>query len=348
MASALPAVDQRPLTVHQPLVVDVAIIGAGIAGLLAARTLRDAGMNVVVLDKGRGVGGRLATRRVGEARFDHGAQFFTVRSTAFEERNEHWQREGVSRVWCHGFGASPDGHPRFVGAEGMTSLAKDLAAGVDVRSDHQVTAIVRTDDGWRIELAPVPATDVPATAVTAAAVISTAPVPQTLALLSAGHVQLMPAAAEALDRIRYSPVLAAMAVLDQPSAVPAPGGVQLNDGPFTWVGDNQAKGISVIPAVTLHSNPVVAEQLWNEPADVALAQLLAQGADWLGDGTVVDSSLHRWRYAQPTVLHPERHLMAVDGASPVACAGDAFGEARVEGAALSGWAAAEAILSRLR
>jgi len=169
-----------------------------------------------------------------------------------------------------------------------------------------------------------------------------------LALLSAGHVQLMPSAAEALDRIRYSPVLAAMAVLDQPAAVPAPGGVQLIDSPFTWVGDNQAKGISPVPAVTLHSSPVVAEQLWHEPADVALAQLLTQGADWLGEGTVVDSSLHRWRYAQPTVLHPERHLMAVDGASPVACAGDAFGEARVEGAALSGWAAAEAILSRLR
>ena len=56
----------------------VAVIGAGISGLFAARTLADRGLNVKVFDKGRGLGGRMSTRRVdGKSCFDHGAQYFT-------------------------------------------------------------------------------------------------------------------------------------------------------------------------------------------------------------------------------------------------------------------------------
>ena len=59
---------------------DVLIVGAGLAGLCAARELQRAGRSICVLDKARGVGGRLASRRMGDAVLDHGAQYFTVRS----------------------------------------------------------------------------------------------------------------------------------------------------------------------------------------------------------------------------------------------------------------------------
>ena len=58
----------------------VVIVGAGLAGLMAGRTLAAAGHELVLVDKGRSPGGRLATRRIGAAALDHGAQFFTVRS----------------------------------------------------------------------------------------------------------------------------------------------------------------------------------------------------------------------------------------------------------------------------
>jgi predicted NAD/FAD-dependent oxidoreductase len=52
---------------------DVLIIGAGMSGTAAAELSR-AGRKLLVVDKGRGVGGRMASRRIGEAVFDHGAQ----------------------------------------------------------------------------------------------------------------------------------------------------------------------------------------------------------------------------------------------------------------------------------
>ncbi len=73
----------------------VVVVGAGIAGLVAARRLADAGADVVVVDKGRSVGGRLATRRIGDATLDHGAQFFTVRTPAFQRQVDDWVERGL-------------------------------------------------------------------------------------------------------------------------------------------------------------------------------------------------------------------------------------------------------------
>src|SRR3712207_9580914 len=70
------------------------VVGAGISGLLAARELQAEGWRVTVLDKGRGVGGRMATRRVGGGNFDHGAQFFTVRGGRFAGLVEGWAAGG--------------------------------------------------------------------------------------------------------------------------------------------------------------------------------------------------------------------------------------------------------------
>jgi predicted NAD/FAD-dependent oxidoreductase len=65
------------------MTVAVAIVGTGIAGLAAARYLRERGIACTLFDKSRGLGGRMATRRVDTLHFDHGAQFFTARSARF-------------------------------------------------------------------------------------------------------------------------------------------------------------------------------------------------------------------------------------------------------------------------
>lgn len=318
-------------------VLDVVVIGAGIAGLTAARSLMG-GRRVVVVDKGRGVGGRLATRRIGDAVFDHGAQFFTVRSGEFEAMVDTWLAAGAAAPWFDHLpanGESPSPHIRHRGAPTMTAIAKAAAVGVDVRTSTLVEAIAPDDSGWRVILADGPA-------LRAAALVVTSPVPQTLALLDAGGTLLATGDRAALERIEYDPCLAAMVPLHGPSGLAPPGARRGNGAPISWIADNQVKGVSPVPAVTIHASGEVSRRRWDDPAADVIADLVS-AADL--DASPVDGAaqLMRWRYAQPTVLHDDRCLRA-EGVAPLVFAGDAFGEARVEGAALSGVAAATGLL----
>ena len=326
----------------------VLVIGAGASGLAAAGALSGAGHDVVVVDKGRGVGGRLATRRMGEARLDHGAQFFTVRSEELARLSGEWLAAGVAREWCRGFRNPPDGHPRYVGSAGMTTLAKHMATGLDVRTGVRLTGLRRNPTGRWVVTAEdggpaVPSGTGPDDGFDA--VVATPPVPQTLDLVDRGALD--PDAAERLAGIRYEPTLAALLVLAGPSGLPAPGGVQINGDVLAWIGDNHAKGISPLPAVTIHASGAYSGERFDDDPERVLEDLIDAARPHIGDAEVADRQLARWRYATPVALHDERCLVASDGDHPLVCAGDAFGEAKVEGALRSGWAAAAAVTERL-
>lgn len=319
-----------------PGVADVAVIGAGIAGLAAADRLERAGHRVAVVDKGRSVGGRLATRRLAGATFDHGAQFLTARSEAFGREVDAWVSAGVAHEWCRGFDDIPDGHPRYAARGGMNRIAKHLATSLaDVRVGIQVTSVGATPGGWLLTWAGGD--------LTARSVILTAPVPQSLALLDAGRIELGPDVAAGLRAITYEPTIALLLVLDRPPAVPHPGARKPQDGPFDIVVDNVAKGASAGPALTLHLRPAHSTARYEEADGDLLDDLVPRAADWIGDATVLEAVVKRWRYATPTATWPDACCTAAAGpAGPVVLAGDAFAGPRVEGAWLSGVAAAEA------
>ena len=117
---------------------DVLVIGTDMAGLSAAAALQKAGRKPLLVDKGRGVGGRLATRRDGATTFDHGAQFVTARDVRFEAVLEKACAAGSVVEWCRGFAAEADGYPRWRGNPGMSALAKFLAAGLGIVQNKQV------------------------------------------------------------------------------------------------------------------------------------------------------------------------------------------------------------------
>jgi hypothetical protein len=318
---------------------DVIVVGAGLAGLAAARRLQADGRAVTVLDKGRSPGGRLATRRMEGARLDHGAQFFTQRGPEMAGLVAELRDAGRLRTWCDGF-AEPDGHPRYVMPTGMNDLAKFLARDLaDLRVGVRVDRVERTADGWLAR--PEDGDRGP---VEAAALLLTAPVPQSLELLDRGGVELDPGIRPSLDAIDYDAAMAVLVVLDGEPALPAPGAVQLTSGPFTFVADNAAKGISDRTALTLHTADRLARSRWDDDDDAVLADLLGAAAPWIGGATVVEAQLKRWRYAAPRRVWPETCCVAVDGDEPLILAGDAFDGPRVEGAYRSGLAAATALL----
>ncbi len=319
------------------------MVGAGMAGLTAAHRLSGV-TEVVILDKGRGVGGRLATRRIGDATIDHGAQFITTHTSEFAELVERLVGEHVVAPWFRGRVGpdgvnDSDGHTRFRGSVSMNAIAKSLAIGLDVRTASQVAALRQNGESWEVAL-------VDGSELVADAVIATSPVPQTIALLQNGEVTLAAKDEAALEAIEYDPCLAFMAVLDGPSGLAEPGAINPVDGPIDWVADNYLKGISAVPAVTIHATPEFSRAQW-DASDEVITEALLDAAQL--ESSVISGSIQiqRWRYARPSVEHPERFLQ-LSGVPPFVCAGDAFGGAKVEGAALSGAAAAEAIVGVLR
>ena len=54
---------------------DVVVVGAGMAGLTAARALAEAGLKVLVVEAQDRIGGRIWTRHVGDEAIELGAEF---------------------------------------------------------------------------------------------------------------------------------------------------------------------------------------------------------------------------------------------------------------------------------
>ena len=315
---------------------DVLVIGAGMAGLTAAGDLQRAGCRVLVLEKGRGVGGRLASRRIGEASFDHGAQFITARTSRFAALLEDGRRAGAVEEWYRGVGDGPDAHVRWRGHPAMTAIAKYLARGPEMTLETRVVALRASRHHWSAE------TETGAV-YSAGAVVLTPPVPQSLAILKAGAVDLQPETRARLEGIQYERCLVVMAVLAGPSQFAPPGGLAPDDGPIAWLADNQLKGISAEPSVTIHATHAFSLEHWGRDRQESGQQLIDAANSWLG-AEVQTFQVHGWLYSRPLQVD-ERPCALVGQGPPLVLAGDAFAGPRVEGAALSGWATAEAVLA---
>lgn len=273
------------------------IIGSGMAGITCARTLADAGQPVRVLDKGRRMGGRMATRSVrtaaGDLTFDHGAQYLRPRDPEFAQA----LAQAGARWW-------PDegDNGRKVGVPGMSCVPRKLADGLAVSQQAEVTSIAWRDGSWQLGTTN--------TAVKASRVIVTIPAPQVTCLFD----HALPFAAD-LARVVMEPCLTLMAAF--PVDSPRPYASRLDrTHPLTWIAQDSNKPERTRKAVTwvAQASPRFSgDHLEATPDDIA-ARMLSLLADELSidPALATYARVHRWRYAQTSTPLGQPYLRTDD------------------------------------
>lgn len=307
----------------------VTVVGGGISGAACANALAAAGVDVVLRDRGRRLGGRMASRTLrgtGTAHdgrpVDIGASYFTARDPEFVAQVDRWRSEGVVREWTDSFHvAGPEGIEgvrsgpmRFAAPRGLRTVVESMIdARVEVRSGDDVTELP---------------SDAP--------VALCMPVPQARRL-----DDRIPESS-----ITWEPVIAVTCVFDERSWLDLDG-VFVNDDPvLTWIADDGRRRGDDAPVLVAHVHPVLSAGHLAEPAGV-VPQAVAGVRRVLGIGDYpawVDA--HRWTYAKPLTAHEDPFWLSPDGL--VGVAGDVWADGpRVEAAWLSGTALGRALASRV-
>lgn len=318
----------------QGLDCDVLIVGAGIAGLAARRTLRQRGLRVLLVEKARGIGGRCATRRIGAAIADLGAQEVSA-------HDPEWRELLLS---ARDSGTREHDPGRFLHRQGMSRLA-----GLLLPSDREGiqletrASLIRPEaagaPGWRVET-------VQGASFHARCVVLTAPYPQALELLGASGLKV------SSPEIRYAPCLAAVIVL-KAGASGLPRGRSWVHYPVPGIEsliDQKAKGLETAETtIVAHGTPQWSRERL-EASELADEQLASEFKRLLESVLPSDEiaviQVHRWRYSVPE--KPLHTLYAeVSGSPGLFLAGDAFSGGSAEGAFLSGRAVGREIGARL-
>jgi renalase len=306
----------------------------------------------MVLEKSRGLGGRAATRRWNGRPVDHGAQFFTARSSRFIGQVEEWSAKAVCFAWAQGFHQHSQGrlqppggnpHARYACRQGMSALGRDLADGLEERvlREAKVETITHAHGLWHMSTADN-------RVFTSPAIIMTAPSDQASALLH----DAAPAAAEAARSLAMAPCFALAASFRR---FPVPWqGIQLDSHPvLTWIGNDTSKRPDAHPGASilmLHASPEYTSKRFDaNPAEITAAMLEAASAV-TGDDlrSPEETFLHRWRYAQPATTSNPRRCEFFESPGPLAIAGDSLAGGKIEGAWLSGQAASVVVADYLR
>ncbi len=293
-------------------VADYIIIGAGLTGLSLGWELQqqNSDLNVLILDKSKSCGGRMATRRIGETKFDHGAQFIKNKDIAQRLINL-WQSEGVSRKF------PSEWVDAICGESGITQLTKNIASHLDVIYNQKVAVLknynshwtVFTEDGYSYK---------------AKQVLLTTPLPQALEVMQNSNLSF-----EAdLSSVQYSKSIVLL----------ISAGNDLNSS-FTYhenfdeqifsICSQHAKGNSSSPAWTVVMSADWSDRHFSLPDDQILSEAKKVVEMKLPSLQIKSIDLKKWRYCQPEKVcknlfenpHPGLYL-----------AGDAFGGPSLTGA----------------
>jgi renalase len=298
---------------------DYIIIGAGLSGLHTAKKIKDLGLgSVLVLEKSRGVGGRMATRRTLGTRFDHGAQFYRLKAD-IKKQHQLWRDDQKSHQWfisIHG--------EHWCASEGMTALAKNIGLGLDIQLEKLIHTIRYEENTWFL-------TSDKGEEWTCRHLIVSAPLPQCIQLLERSklHSDVLSFDMSALECIDYTKAVIALVTLEQDFKINDFGYEEFSSGEFFSISDQKCKEVSEVPALTVTMSPSFSETHFEKTDEFILLEILRAFKKKYPDAIVKGSELKKWRYCQPVKSYKELYLEA---GPKLYFIGDSFGGASLLGA----------------
>lgn len=317
----------------------IAVVGAGLAGLSAARRLNEAGHACTVYEKSRRAGGRSSTRRTDQLVFDHGAPDFGCRSPEFSQQVWAWQARRVLARWSPRRVVLDDGvRPseqrsspwRYVGVPGMSALIRDLATGVRIETRREVVAVERSDGRRRLRFS-----DGEASSAVDAVVVAT-PAPQAVRLLEGA-----PALGRAAARVDFDPVHALLVAFERPLDASFEEATCETGVLARVVRDSAKPGRRGSESWTLHARPEWSRERLDRASSEEVAEEMLDafaGQTGLRLPPVALYSVHVWRLARPA--RPLSNGFLWDPEASLGTCGDWLEGSTVEDAFLSGLALA--------
>ncbi|SOE23602.1 hypothetical protein SAMN06298216_3987 [Spirosomataceae bacterium TFI 002] len=308
----------------------VLIIGGGLSGATAAKFLNDSAYEVQILEKSRGAGGRMATKRMEGSRADHGAQYFSARTEPFQQQVQQWLALDLLQTWKRN---KADNYDRYFCKTGMSSLPKALLNDqIQLLANERATHWEKTSNCFitHTESGKTYSSDY---------LICTAPAPQAIELLKASKVNEL----KALKEITYEPCFALLLTTKKAIDLPENASIDKPNKTFNWLMSNFNKGFAAKPTYTLHTSHEFALEHFEKSVEELQELMLERLPEQFKGAEFTEILVHKWRYGIAMKRINEKFLKSNNG---VYFAGDGFGIGNVEGAYLSGLAVAEDLVGR--
>lgn len=322
----------------------VIVVGAGTAGVAAARTLVDHGREVLVLEAALRPGGRLSGRLIKGKRVNDGASYFTANSPRFREALEpsiaqgdvaawpgRWHRWGDGRLRAEGLMGN---QRRLIAANGLPALWDALSNGLQVRTETRACALSVESGRWRVQ---TQSGDVES----ADGLVLAVPAPEATRLARTAEDSFNPLTLADVARVTFDPAVVVVAGYED--AQPAWQAIVSDEGPVSWMGIEPGQRTFAQTAVAVHGS---AE--WSKGAvgqdDAAVAQALLKEAAVVGGAWLASpkwAHVVRWEHARPVILASARAPASEGVGPPAVFCGDWCAAPHVEGAFLSGVGAGE-------
>jgi renalase len=322
------------------------IIGTGTAGLTCAQQLTRSGQTPTLIDKSKGLGGRLATRRLNNTHADHGVCYLKPKSESFGRWIDALVDDGILRIWTDRIHHLDRSFilqepikiaPCYASPQGATAIAKHLAKGLTIIPDRRVTHLELIPNGWRVTATNGTDQD----SIDARQIVFAIPPAQVLELIeSIAPIQVV----NPLKTVEFAPSITAIATYPAELLPAAEAlswrGIQCDDAELGWIGLDSSKQLKPTkPVIVVQSSAEFADRYFDESDLNSVGQRLldraANLADWIAKPELVQ--VHRWRYAFAKTPLKERF---VDVGNGLYLCGDWCGGDRVESAYFSGLAIA--------